>query len=177
MVYDKKPSHATVPLSKSLISFSFKWRYCSFVILKSLWQKPVLTTHLSRNHHWGSHLSKVLKHSPTVHRTKYRQSQSTNSVWLSVSMSVPYYLLYSMELLCYPVQNCPSGSFLFWGGPVGRRGIVYDIVWMGCPRRTPWTMLRRPVCCLSYRRLSPQFQFSLSAAILVYLSRWSYTEI
>ena len=35
-------------------------------------------------------------------------------------------------------------------------------------------------CCLylyavSYRRLSSQFQFSLSAAILVYLSQWSYT--
>ncbi len=33
-------------------------------------------------------------------------------------------------------------------------------------------MLRTPVCFLSYRRLSPQFQFSLSAATLVYLSQW-----
>ncbi len=42
---------------------------------------------------------------------------------------------------------------------------------MRCPRRTPWTMLRTPVCFLSYRRLSPQFQFSLFAATLVYLSQ------
>ena len=41
------------------------------------------------------------------------------------------------ELPGYPVQNSPSGSFLFWGGPVGRGGIVYDIVWRRCPRRTP----------------------------------------
>ncbi len=43
--------------SNSPMSFSFKWRCCSFVILKSPWQKPVLTTHLSRNRHWGSHLA------------------------------------------------------------------------------------------------------------------------
>jgi hypothetical protein len=43
---------------------------------------------------------------------------------------------------------------------------------MGRPRRKPWTILLTPVCFLSYRRLSPQFQFSLSAATLVYLSRW-----
>jgi hypothetical protein len=46
----------------------------------------------------------------------------------------------------YPVQNYPSGSFLSWGGPVGREGIVYDIAWMGCPRRTPWIILCTPVC-------------------------------
>jgi hypothetical protein len=46
------------------------------------------------------------------------------------------------------------------------------ILCMGCPRRTPWTMLSTPVCFLSYRHLSPQFQFSLSAATLVYLSQW-----
>jgi hypothetical protein len=32
------------------------------------------------------------------------------------------------ELPGYTVQNCPSGSFLSSGGPVGREGIVYDIV-------------------------------------------------
>ncbi len=37
--------------SNSLISFSFKWHCCSFVTLKSPLQKPVLPTHLSRNHH------------------------------------------------------------------------------------------------------------------------------
>jgi hypothetical protein len=77
------------------------------------------------------------------------------------------------ELPGYSVQNCPSGSFLFWGGPVGRGGIVYDIVWKGCPRRIPWTMFRTPVCFLYYQRLSPQFQFSLSAVTLVYLSHVS----
>ncbi len=61
----------------SLFSFLFKWRWCSLVCLNCLWKKPVLTIHLSRNGQWGSHLSKVLKHSPIVHRTKYRQSQST----------------------------------------------------------------------------------------------------
>ncbi len=50
------------------------------------------------------------------------------------------------ELPGYSVQNCPSVNFLFWGGAVGRWGIVYDIVWMGYPRRTPWTVLRTPVC-------------------------------
>jgi hypothetical protein len=32
------------------------------------------------------------------------------------------------ELPGYPVQNCPSGSFLFSRGPVGSVRIVYDIV-------------------------------------------------
>ncbi len=54
----------------------------------------------------------------------------------------------------YPVQNCPSGSFLSWGGPVGRGGIVYDIVWRGCPRRALWMMLCSPVC---FRILSSFF--------------------
>ncbi len=61
----------------SLNSFSFKWRCCSLVLLKSLWQKPVLTTHLSWNHLWGYNLCNVLKHTLTMNRTKYRQSQST----------------------------------------------------------------------------------------------------
>jgi hypothetical protein len=42
---------------------------------------------------------------------------------------------------------------------------------MGYPRRTPWTVLRTPVAFVSYRRLSSQFQFSLSVVTLVYLSQ------
>jgi hypothetical protein len=56
---------------------------------------------------------------------------------------------------------------------------VYDIVWMGwihplSPRRTLWTSCVHLYGFMSYRRLSPQFQFSLSAAAvsLVYLSLW-----
>jgi hypothetical protein len=49
------------------------------------------------------------------------------------------------ELPGYPVQNSPSGNYS-WEGDVGRVEIVYDIVWMGCLRRTPWTELRTPVC-------------------------------
>ncbi len=60
-------------------------------------------------------------------------------------------------------------EFSFLRGSCRQGGIVYDIVWMGDPRRTPWTVLRTPV---SYRRLSSQFQFSLSAVTLVYLSQW-----
>ncbi len=65
-------------------------RYCNSIPAGSLASQTVLKFRQPN----------VLKHSPTVHRTKYRQSQSTycNSVWLSVSMSVPYYLLYSMVL-------------------------------------------------------------------------------
>jgi hypothetical protein len=48
------------------------------------------------------------------------------------------------QLPRYPVENSPSGNYS-WGGAVGRVEIVYDIVWMGCRRRTPWTELRTPV--------------------------------
>ncbi len=88
------------------------------------------------------------------------------------------------ELSGYPVQNCPSGISLFWGGPVGRGGIVYDTVWMGCPRRTPWIMLRRPVC---FRILSSPLTsvsiFSVCCYSIVSISldtpergRWSRTR-
>ncbi len=50
------------------------------------------------------------------------------------------------ELPGYPVQNSPSGSFLLWGGALGSKGVVYDIVWRRCARRTPWMMLRTSVC-------------------------------
>ncbi len=69
----------------SLNSFFFKWRCCSLVLLKSLWQKQVLTTHLSWNHLWGYNLCNALKHTLTMNRTKYRQSQST---YLSVTVCI-----------------------------------------------------------------------------------------
>ncbi len=78
------------------------------------------------------------------------------------------------ELPGYSVQNSPSGSFLSWGGPAGRGGIVWYCV-NGIPQKDTrdWgTVLRTPVAFVSYRRLSSQFQFSLSAVTLVYLSQW-----
>ncbi len=75
------------------------------------------------------------------------------------------------ELPGYPVKNYPSGSFLSWGGPVGREGIVYDIVWMGCPRRTPWTMLHTPV--FSYSIVVSHLRFNFLCLVLpkcIYLS-------
>jgi hypothetical protein len=47
-------------------------------------------------------------------------------------------------------------------------GIVYDIVWMGCSRRKPWKMCVHLYAFVSYRRLSAQLQFSLSAVNLGY---------
>ncbi len=40
-------------------------------------------------------------------------------------------------------------------------------------RRTPWKCCVHMYAVVSYRRLSPQFQFSLSTVTLVYLSQWS----
>ncbi len=70
------------------------------------------------------------------------------------------------ELPGYPLQNSSSGSFLFWGGSVGRGGLVYDIGRRGCPRRTPWTTCVHLYAFVFHRRLSPQFQFSLSLVTL-----------
>ncbi len=70
------------------------------------------------------------------------------------------------ELPGYPVQNCPSGSFLFWGGSVCRGGLVYDIVWRRCPRRTPWMMLRTPVC--SYPIIVTHLSFNFLCLVLLY---------
>ncbi len=73
------------------------------------------------------------------------------------------------ELLCYPSSEFKSAFNVYWHGRScrvilcrtvhlevsffegglsagGGGGIVYDIVWKGCPRRTPWIMLRTPVC-------------------------------
>ncbi len=47
----------------------------------------------------------------------------------------------------------------FLRGGCRQWGIVYDIVWMGCPRRTPWKCYVHLYAVVSYRRLSPQFQF------------------
>ncbi len=69
------------------------------------------------------------------------------------------------ELPGYPVQNSPSGNYL-WGGPAGRGGIVYDIVWRRCPRRTPWMMLRMPVC--SYPIIVTHLSFNFLCLLLLY---------
>jgi hypothetical protein len=69
-------------------------------------------------------------------------------------------------------------EFPFLRGGGGRRQWgnstvhVYDIVWMGWPRRTSWKCCVHLYAFVSYQRLSPQFQFSLSAVTLVYLSQW-----
>jgi hypothetical protein len=51
------------------------------------------------------------------------------------------------ELPAYPVKNFPSGSFLFRGGLVGRRGIVYDI--NGMPQKETLDSAAY-TCMLSY---------------------------
>jgi hypothetical protein len=48
---------------------------------------------------------------------------------------------------------------------------------MGCPRRKPWISCVHLYAFVSYRRFSPPFQFSLSGAILVYLSQWSQDRL
>ncbi len=83
----------------SLISFLFK-------LLDAHWsdqnlfdknQKPLLTIHLSRNCLWDCHLWNVLsKLSPWTERNTDSHSQP-NSVWLSVSMTVPYYLIITIK--------------------------------------------------------------------------------
>ncbi len=44
------------------------------------------------------------------------------------------------EVPGYPVQNSPCGSFLFWGGSVGRGGNSICYCLNGMPRRKPWKM-------------------------------------
>ncbi len=71
------------------------------------------------------------------------------------------------ELPGYPVQNSPSGSFLFWGGSVGRGGLVYDIVRMGWPRRTP---CGQPAytCMLSYSIVVFHLSFNFLCLLLLH---------
>ncbi len=76
------------------------------------------------------------------------------------------------ELPGYPVQNCPSGSFLFWGGPVGRGGIVYLYMILcegDAPEGHPGWCCIHLYAFVSYCHLSPQFRFSLSAVTLLQL--------
>jgi hypothetical protein len=49
------------------------------------------------------------------------------------------------EVPGYSVQNSPSGSFLYWGGSVGRGGIVYDIFEWDAQKKT-MENVRTPVC-------------------------------
>jgi hypothetical protein len=72
------------------------------------------------------------------------------------------------ELAGYPVQNSPSGSFLFRGGSVGRGGLVYDIVRRGMPQKDTLDNLRTPVC---FRILSTSFT---SVSIF---SVWCYSSV
>ncbi len=70
------------------------------------------------------------------------------------------------ELPGYPVRNSPSGGFLLWGGALGSEGVVYDIAWRRCPRRTPWMMLRTPVC--SYPIIVTHLSFNFLCLLLLY---------
>ncbi len=79
------------------------------------------------------------------------------------------------ELPGYPVQNSPSGNYS-WGGAVGRVEIVYDIVWMGCLGRTPWTELRTPVCSYPIDVFHLSFNFlCLLFLYSIYLCGWALT--
>ncbi len=93
----------------------------------------------------------------------------TVSYFTSLVLNSRVLLMYTdtvEELPGYHVQNSPSGSFLFWGGPVGRCGIVYDIVWRRWPRRKPWLMLRTPVC--SYPIIVTHLSFNFLCLLLLY---------
>ncbi len=76
------------------------------------------------------------------------------------------------ELPGYPVQNSPSVSFLSWGGAVqGRNSIWYCVNEM--PQKEILDKTAYTSSLVFYGRLSPLFQFSLSAVTLVYLSQWT----
>ncbi len=105
-------------------------------------------------------------------------SVKVDTAWLETSRfkkcCVKFVLLYhpkvlnSRVLLIYTDTVKELPGFLFWGGPVGRFGIVYDNVWRGCPRRTTWMMLRTPVC---FRILSS----SLTSVSI--FSVWCYSSV
>ncbi len=117
-----------------------------------------------------------------VTRHDSKQAGSKNFVWTmyysnTLVLNSRVLLMYTdtvMELQGYPVQNCPSGSFLSWGGPACRGG--GDGIWYCANVMRQKETLE---CCVhlyafvSYRRPSPQFQFSLSVVTLVYLSQCS----
>jgi hypothetical protein len=78
------------------------------------------------------------------------------------------------ELPGYPVQNSSTWElpFLRGGCRQGRNSIWFCV--NGMPQKE--TLDKAAYTCLlvSYRRLSAQFQFSLSADTLGYLSQWSH---
>jgi hypothetical protein len=71
------------------------------------------------------------------------------------------------EQLGYPVQNCPSGSFFFWGGPVGRGGIGYDIVWRGPTQKDTLDNVAY-TCMLSYPIVVSHLSFNFLRLLLLY---------
>ncbi len=50
------------------------------------------------------------------------------------------------ELPGYPVQNCPCGSFLFWGGSFGRGTNCMCYCLNGMPQKETLENVRTPVC-------------------------------
>ncbi len=88
-------------------------------------------------------------------------------------------LMYSdmvKELLGYPVQNCPSGSFLSWRGPVGRGGIVH--IWYcvnGMPQKETLDNVAC-TCMLSYPIVVSHYGFNFLCLLLlysIYLCGWA----
>ncbi len=72
------------------------------------------------------------------------------------------------KLPSYPVQNSPSGSFLFWGGSVGRGGLVYSmILWEGdAPEGHPGQPAY--TCMLSYSIVVFHLSFNFLCLLLLY---------
>ncbi len=63
------------------------------------------------------------------------------------------------ELSIWELPSLRGGSWK-WGS------IVFDIVWRRCPRRTPWMMLRTPVC--SYPIIVTHLSFNFLCLLLLY---------
>ncbi len=70
------------------------------------------------------------------------------------------------EVPSYPVQNSPSGIFLFWGGVCWQEGIVYNIVWMGCSEENPGKCAYS--CMLSYSIVVSHLSFNFLCLLLLY---------
>ncbi len=72
------------------------------------------------------------------------------------------------ELPGYPVQNSPSGSFLSWGGPAGRGGIVP--IWYcvnGMPQKETLDNVAY-TCILSYPIVVSHLSFNFLCLLLLY---------
>ncbi len=80
------------------------------------------------------------------------------------------------ELPGYPVQNSPSGSLLSWGGGLstGGNSICYCV--NGMPQKDTLDSAAYTCMLVSYRRLSPLFQFSVWCYSCIYLSGEGYTQ-